>query len=130
MWNQRNVVTDIDAKDRNTRTFEGNGVKDGLPIGLKAQVIRLPHAGFITTTEIQWTRTDVLQGGSQHGEILVFSGRLLRTEDDMQINITERCGRLVGTTTLEIIATDAVREMRLEDRDHSSGNLVNLRISR
>jgi hypothetical protein len=71
-----------------------------------------------------------LQGGSQHGELLVFSGLWLRTKDNMQINITERCGRLVGTTPLEIVATDAGREMRFENRDHSSGNLVNLRISR
>jgi hypothetical protein len=37
----------------------------------------------------------------------------------MQINITERCGRLVGATPLKIVATNAGREMRFEDRDHS-----------
>ena len=124
------MIAHINAKDRNTGAFEGNGVKDGLPIGLKVQLIRVPHAGFITTTEIQRTRTEVFQGGSQHGELLLFSGRWLRNENDMQINITERCGCLVGTTPLKIVATDAVREMRFEGRDQPSGNLVNLLVSR
>src|SRR3954454_20270510 len=41
MWNWWNMVTDIDAKDWNTGAFEGNGGKDGFPIGLKVQLIRL-----------------------------------------------------------------------------------------